>query len=46
MKQLTLWGFFSSKIGATEVLRYLEVPGKYDGSYPYQEGDRAWAPAR
>ncbi len=46
MKQLTIWGFFSSKVGATEVLRYLEVPGKYDGSYPYKEGDRAWAPVR
>lgn len=42
-KQLTLFVFFTSKIGATEVLRYVAVPGKYDGNLPYQRGDRAWA---
>lgn len=42
IKQLTLLGFFTSKIGATEVLRYVEVPGKYDGNLPYKKGDRAW----
>lgn len=42
-KQLTLFGFFTSKRGATEVLRYVAVPGKYDGEYPYKKGDRAWA---
>ncbi|EFK56119.1 gluconate 2-dehydrogenase subunit 3 family protein [Sphingobacterium spiritivorum] len=42
-KQLTLLTFFSSKLGATEVLRYVKIPGKYDGNYPYKEGDRAWA---
>ena len=43
MKQLTLLGYFSSKIGATEALRYVAVPGKYDGAFPYKKGDRAWA---
>lgn len=43
MKQLTLWGYFTSEIGATQALRYIEVPGKYDGAYPYKKGDRAWA---
>ena len=43
MKQLTLSGYFSSKIGATQALRYLPVPGKYDGNYPYQKGDKAWS---
>lgn len=42
-KQLTLLGFFTSKVGATEVLRYVAVPGRYDGDFPYQKGDRAWA---
>lgn len=42
-KQLTLFGFFTSKIGATQVLRYEAVPGRYDGNYPYKKGDRAWA---
>ncbi len=43
MKQLTLWGFFSSKTGMTETLRHMPVPGKYDGEYPYTKGDKAWA---
>ena len=43
MKQLTLFGFFTSKPGATEALRHVAVPGKYDGAYPYKKGDRAWA---
>lgn len=43
MKQLTLLGFFTSKTGATETLRHIPVPGKYDGAFPYKKGDRAWA---
>lgn len=43
MKQLTLHGYFSSKIGMTQALRNLPVPGKFDGAYPYKKGDRAWA---
>jgi hypothetical protein len=43
VKQLTLMVFFTSKVGATEVLRYVAVPGRYDGNMPYKKGDRAWA---
>jgi hypothetical protein len=43
IKQLTLWGFFTSKTGATETLRHMPVPGKYDGNYAYKKGDKAWA---
>jgi hypothetical protein len=43
MKQLTLFGFFTSKTGATETLRHVAVPGRYDGALPYKKGDRAWA---
>jgi archaellum component FlaD/FlaE len=43
MKQLTLLGYFTSEVGATKALRYLPVPGKYDGNFPYKKGDRAWA---
>ncbi|MBC6698275.1 gluconate 2-dehydrogenase subunit 3 family protein [Hymenobacter puniceus] len=42
-KELTLLGFFTSEPGATKALRYLPVPGKYDGDVPYKKGDRAWA---
>lgn len=43
MKQLTLTGFFTSEVGATKALRYIAVPGKYEGSVPYKKGDKAWA---
>ena len=43
MKQLTLWGFFTSKTGMTETLRHQPVPGKFDGAFPYKKGDKAWA---
>lgn len=43
MKQLTLFGFFTSKPGATKVLRYMPVPGKYEGCIPYSAGESSWA---
>ncbi|WP_257668187.1 gluconate 2-dehydrogenase subunit 3 family protein [Parapedobacter tibetensis] len=42
-KQLTLLGFFTSELGATKALRYVQVPGRYDGDFPYKKGDKAWA---
>ncbi len=42
-KELTLLGFFTSESGATETLRYIQVPGDYDGCVPYKKGDKAWA---
>jgi hypothetical protein len=43
MKQLTLLGYFTSKEGATQALRYVAVPGRYDACIPYKKGDKAWA---
>jgi len=43
LKQTTLFAFFSSEAGATQVLRHVETPGYYDGALPYKKGDRAWA---
>jgi len=43
IKQLTLWGYFTSEVGAQKALRYLPVPGKYEGCIEYTKGDRAWA---
>ena len=42
VKQLVIFGFFTSEIGGTEVLRYVAVPGRYDGDVEY-EGEPAWA---
>jgi len=43
MKQLTILGFFTSKPGATEALRYVAVPGRWEACIPYKKGDKAWA---
>ncbi len=43
MKQLTLYGFFTSEAGATRVVRYRPVPGKYEGCVPYARGETFWA---
>lgn len=42
LKELTVIGYFSSEIGSTQALRFMEVPGKFDGSAPYKKGDRAF----
>jgi hypothetical protein len=44
MKELTLLGYFTSKIGYTQALRYTEVPGRFDPCVPYRPGEPAWAP--
>jgi hypothetical protein len=43
MKELTLLGYFTSEIGCTQAMRYLEVPGRFDGDAPYVKGDPDWA---
>jgi hypothetical protein len=43
MKELALLGFFTSKIGCTEALRYVEAPGRFDPCIPYTPGQPAWA---
>jgi hypothetical protein len=43
MKELTIWGYFTSEPGATKALRYIAVPGRYEGCIPYKKGDKAWA---
>lgn len=43
MKELTLLGYFTSEVGSTQALRYVESPGKYEGCVPYKKGDKAWA---
>lgn len=40
LKQLTLLGFFTSEPGMTKAVRYMPVPGKYEGCVPYKKGDK------
>jgi hypothetical protein len=42
LMQLSLFGFFTSAPGATQVLRYNPVPGPYLGCIPYNSGDVVW----
>lgn len=43
MKELTLLGYFTSKIGCTQAQRYVESPGRFDPCLPYKKGEKAWA---
>ncbi len=43
MKELTLFGYFTSEIGCTQALRYVEAPGSFEPCVPYTPGERAWA---
>jgi hypothetical protein len=42
--ELSLQGYFTSEIGYTQAMRYLETPGAFEPCVPYAPGDRAWAP--
>ncbi len=42
VKDLTLLGYFSSEIGCTQAVRYIEVPGAFHGDVPYVKGQKAW----
>ena len=43
VKDLVVFGFFTSKPGSTKALRYIQTPGYYKGDVPYKKGDKAWA---
>ncbi len=43
MKELTLVGYYTSEIGATQELQWLATPGRYDGCVPLEEIGRTWA---
>jgi len=43
MKELALLGYFTSEIGYTQAMRYVESPGRFDPCAPYKPGEKAWA---
>ncbi len=43
LKQLTLVGYYTSEVGATQELQWMAVPGRYDGDLPLEEVGRTWA---
>ncbi len=42
LKQLAIFGYFTSEKGRTEGLHYVPVPGKYQGVTDYKKGDKAF----
>ncbi|MEO5904282.1 MAG: gluconate 2-dehydrogenase subunit 3 family protein, partial [Gemmatimonadaceae bacterium] len=43
MKELALLGYFTSEIGYTKAMRYVETPGRYEPCVAYKPGEKAWA---
>ena len=43
VRELAHGAYFSSQIGATQALRYVPVPGRFDGCVPLTPGQPAWA---
>ncbi len=43
MKELAMLGYFTSEIGYTKAMRYVESPGRFEPCAPYAPGEPAWA---
>ncbi len=41
IKDFVIWGYFTSEIGATQAMRFVEYPGRYE-TIDYKKGDRAF----
>ncbi len=42
-KELTIWGFFTSEEGASQVLRYDPMPMYFDGDVPLKNDQSTWS---
>jgi hypothetical protein len=43
IRDLTLLGYFTSEIGATQAYSFVEIPGRYDGCVDMKPGQRVWS---
>tara|TARA_R110002124_G_scaffold57084_4_gene160333 strand:- start:2831 stop:3448 length:618 start_codon:yes stop_codon:yes gene_type:complete len=43
IKELTIWGFFTSEEGSSQVLRYDPMPMYFDGDIPLAKDDSSWS---
>lgn len=43
IRDLTLLGYFTSEIGATKAMAYVDIPGRYDGCVDLKPGQKVWA---
>jgi hypothetical protein len=41
-KELTVWGFFTSEKGGSQVLRYNPMPMFFNGDIPLASDDSSW----
>ena len=44
IKELTIFGFFMSEVGSTQVLRMNHIPGRFEGDIPLGWDDSSWTP--
>lgn len=42
-KSLTLFGYYTSEVGASQELAYLAIPGGYKGNFPFAKIGKAWS---
>jgi hypothetical protein len=42
-KELTIWGFFTSEVGATQVLRHNPMPMYFNGDIPLAPDESTWS---
>ena len=43
IKELTVLGYFTSEIGATQSLSHISIPGKYEGCIPLKKDQKSWS---
>jgi hypothetical protein len=43
LKELTLLGYYTSEIGATQELRHVSIPERFEGCVPFTQIGRTWA---
>jgi len=43
LKELTLFGYFTSEPGATQALDFVPIPGRYEGCMKMEPGQKAYA---
>ena len=43
LKELTTLGYFTSEIGYTQAMRYVESPGRFDPCVEFTPGEKVWA---
>lgn len=43
IKELTILGYYTSEVGATQELAHIAVPGRFDPCVPFEQIGRTWA---